>query len=240
MNSNNNDRINEEILLIVNSIINCYPTKVNPDLFFDKYEKRSFFFKNNIEQIALFKVFEQLIKNSIDQRELYIYENKSKFLNHSIKKTFGEIGRDLNLSGERVRQLLNITEKRIKTRLKKYINQNGVIIRNTVYFQKNWSNLIVLNNDVINNINELEKTNFSVELIEYIFCLIYSKHILITNNPNLKNKYFINKKIYAADIFLKRFFKYFFNKNIRNESIGISNSTIISICETVINEELNN
>ena len=230
----------ERLAIIENSIRISLPNRKRNIFSLSESEKANLIIENAPEVLPILKIFEILTKWSFEKREYYIFKRKSAFLIHKDEPTFKEIGEILGLSGERVRQLLKKSEKSIKTRLKKYINQNPEILQTSIYHKKNWSKIIILNNHVVDNLNEIEKANYSIKFVEYFFSTYFMEHIMINQHYNLKSVYFINRKLFNEYKSIKSFFRTYQDPSKRAFFLNNSNSTLKTLFETVINEEDSN
>jgi hypothetical protein len=178
-----------------------YPLNFNPDKPFlskksIKKEKPIFSKKNEKDNSLLidlsnklkpFKTIQLSILLNINEREKFIFNSASHYIFRNEKKSLRSIGDDINLSGERVRQLKIKIEKKVKNQTKELIENNPTLFNDSVYFEKNWSSYFIINNEITSSLNEIEGTTFSQYFLSFIFHLIFKNHIIfsISNNSNI-------------------------------------------------------
>lgn len=124
-----------------------------------------------------FKIIEISILDSFDSREKDILLSKSEFFCHNSETSYKQIGSSFSLTGERVRQLLKQSEKRLKTIVRKYLKLNPDFLRDSIYNEKKWSSYFVMNEAIARAINQNEETNFSPSFFTFIFSSFFTSHV---------------------------------------------------------------
>lgn len=144
-------------------------------------------------------------QNLIIQKSLKIYQNEKM-------KTLEEIANENNLSRERVRQIRKDSLTVLFQKLSFIKNFNDDLFKN--YGIDISSNIIELKDELVIQINALNKTNFSKEFILYVLAVYLSDKFLIIGNiedilqpkysnsrkrHNWNNFYIVNKELSKVD-----------------------------------------
>lgn len=165
------------------------------------------------ERNSIFKLIDGLINYNylLNESDTYILQNTFNLYNNSSFKKLEDIGNEINLTGERVRQkrvvlfekfdsIFQFFKKFDKNILFKY----GIDIS---------SQSIVFNDETVNFINSVEKTNFSKQFITLIFYIFLQDEFILIGNiedaliikesyarnrHNWQNIYLIKKNIFEG------------------------------------------
>jgi hypothetical protein len=230
--------INTFILTVKEIVSNIAIIENNNDL---NILKNRYLFKNQyliddlpneiIESESFFKIIDFLINNNniFDDKELIIFKKIFKIYFETDLKTIKEVSKEINLSTERVRQTKSDILNKLYKKFISYISfKERFKIGNEIEL---YNDFIYVTNEKCNQINSVNKTNFSKEFISYLI-YIYSagKYKLIGNTEDvLLKKNFIKSdrhnwnNFYLVDSNLVKNFKIddFINEisNRNNEQI---------------------
>jgi hypothetical protein len=222
-----------------------------------------------LESQSLFKLVDFLINENgiFEIKENIIFQKSLKIYENQIMLTSEEIGKQINISKERIRQLKKIVLENLSEKLK-FVNNLDDDLYQKYGIEKN-QYFIFINNDLNNRINSLNNTNFSAEFNTYLIYvylspkfeilgevedILQSKHFKSKDHYNWRNFYLIKKELYK--IFdLNHFAFDVHNRNIaRNEitySLNFKSylrnfiknedismlSIVFQIAERIVNEE---
>ena len=135
--------------------------------------------------LPIFKTLHVLIKNEIlfDHRDKKIFEKGLKYKNNSKVYSTDEIAKSLDLTKERIRQVrkqiydnLNCTFSFIKYLEFDALNLFGLDI---------YSDMIILNDDIVSEINEKEQNNFNVFFVNKIFSILLNDAFSLIGNEEI-------------------------------------------------------
>lgn len=167
-----------------------------------------------LESESIFQLTEFLITNNAFFNENYtsIFKKATKIYQNNKEKTTEEIASENNLSRERVRQIRKECLSELFEKLSFIKNFNDDLFKN--YGMDISSNLIEVKEDLVNQINKLNNTNFSKEFISYILAvylsddyffigniedILYPKYFNNRYRHNWNNFYIVNKCISRVD-----------------------------------------
>lgn len=167
-----------------------------------------------LQSESIFQLIDFLLKNNalfnenhnlIIQKVLKIYQNDKE-------QTLDEIASDNNLSRERVRQIRKDCINELFEKLSFIKNFNDDLFKN--YGIDLSAKLIEINENLVTQINTLNKTNFSKEFISYILAVYLSSDFVIIGNiedvllpkfsnsrnrHNWNNFYIVNRELSKVD-----------------------------------------
>lgn len=223
------------------------------------------------EHNSIFKLMNSLINNNYLFNELdsYILKNTFNLYKNSSFYRLEDIGKKINLSGERVRQKRVSLYEKLAANLQFFKNfDQNILLKYRIDIN---SQLVIVNKESESFINSLDKTNFSRQFITLIFSIFFQDEFVIIGNMedalilkesnsrfrhNWLNIYLINKKI-ADNFNIDKFIEDIdFRLNERNvetykfnfrsylsrflkESDFSSVNEIFTACEKILFEEFN-
>lgn len=163
-------------------------------LFIAAIEKKAFF---------LFSFFEHLVDNEylMNEKQMIIFKYRTQYFQYSNELTLNELGKYLQLTRERVRQLSISLEGNIEPWWQFLMDYSDDIQLFTNYKLKNNDAILLIETSFIQSINQLERTNLSRFFFNKTFSHLYHKtHALIGDTfDDFKNTYLIRKKL--TDVF---------------------------------------
>ncbi len=155
------------------------------DLFFEK-------------QFPFFLFLNHLLLNLkiLSKKELFICKYYINYFNIS-KYSRKEIGNQLNLSAERIRQISKRFPDNIIRKLYPFITDNNYI-KNYINYQKYLNNdFIIVNSEISKSINEKEKVNFTPQFFVLFFPVLYKGNYNLLSGKLMKNYYLINTGFFS-------------------------------------------
>jgi hypothetical protein len=147
------------------------------------------------KKFPLFKFILLLLKKGLSERNFYIFEHISRLFKNEAKLSLYTIGKKVNITKERARQIKIETILKIEKPLTTFFKKMDFL---TDYIDLNIdfkTNLQILNQDFFSNINNKKNVNFSYEFYSLAIALIYKKSHLSLCLENKQKIYMINKKL---------------------------------------------
>lgn len=223
------------------------------------------------EHNSIFRLIDGLINNNylFNESDTYIFKNTFNLYKNSSFYRLEDVGKKINLSGERVRQKRVSLFEKFDSNLQFFKNFDENLLLN--YRIDINSQSVIVNEETENFINSVDKTNFSKQFITLIFSVFLQDEFAIIGNVedslilkesnaryrhNWQNIYLIKKKIidsFNIDKFIEDIDS---RANERNEETYKFNfksylsrflrendfnivDEILSTCEKIIIEEFN-
>lgn len=220
---------------------------------------------------SIFGLLNALIDNNylFSELDTFILKNAFNLYQNSSFSSLEEVGKEINLSGERVRQKRLSLFDKLGPNLQFFKNFNENILLN-YGIDKN-SHSIIVNKESENFINSVDNTNFSKQFITLVLSVFFEDEFVIIGNKedtlilkesnarfrhNWQNIYLTKKKIsncfsiekFIEDIYLRinerieETYKFNFKSYLARflqENDPTISDEIFSTCEIIINEEFN-
>jgi len=154
--------------------------------------------------IPFFKILELLIDNKKifkKNKEVEVFRNCFNFYLPNTNYTLQEIGNELGITRERVRQIRNDISKRIRHAFKviNHFPLNNLQEQYNISYREPY---IFIDSEKVSEINSIERTKFSAYFITFILSIILNKSHLLFGDLDLVlsnrifNKYCSEKNIY--------------------------------------------
>jgi len=185
---------------VVQNVFKDYPYKMFNDLFFSNITDEVI--SNNT---SVFSFFNFMMKNKYvieDDKTNYIYLKRTDYIQHQKKISLRELGIELSLTRERVRQIFEqdkneLLIKKAMSCIVKLLDYNNAItsLKNETYFY--------VNEEFIDEINRRENCNFSILFYEEILSNYLKDQFVIVKID--EKKLFVSNKI-ENSFDIKRFF----------------------------------
>lgn len=134
------------------------------------------------EHNSIFRLIDSLINNYylFNESDTYILKNTFNLYKNSSFCRLEDIGKKIDLSGERVRQKRVSLFEKLGSNLEFFKNFNKNILIN--YRIDNNSQSVIINEEIENFINSIDKTNFSKQFITLIFSVFLQDKFVIIGN----------------------------------------------------------
>lgn len=150
----------------------------------------------------LFLFLQELILSPyfFDKKTSLILRSRSGWLQFDEIEKFGVIGEKIGLSGERVRQIAKKSEESFFEKISLFFKTHEPLLlshtNNTKWLDLN-RDLIQVRKQLADEINHLERTNFSPRFFALVFAALYSKtHVLFGSQFDFfKNLYLIRREL---------------------------------------------
>lgn len=128
------------------------------------------FFEN---RLPFFKFITVVLKNLLNERELFIFENNSGFIKGKKKLTLQFMGTQFDITRERVRQISQKIPVFLQNNFIRFFEKVDYIQNHFYYNPEEKEDYVIISQRFTEAINQAENVNFTTKFYAFIFSLIY-------------------------------------------------------------------
>lgn len=139
------------------------------------------FLKNQIAEcdIKIFNLLSFCAEKHLDSSTYYIFKTRYSYIGLPESSTNHRIGNDLNLSGEKVRLIIQHSIRKFLLQYKLFI-QRIVSSTKTAKYLTLDGDFLHVDNDIVEKVNKNENTDFNVDIIALLLAPSFETHSLFT------------------------------------------------------------